>query len=115
MPRGFLRAVSFAAALFAAVVSVDISPDARGMLLARGKGEKDAWIANVFYSCVQGNAFAMVRNGVPEATENYDLVDAGDLSVYVPKDMAFENDTPRIVVFPRKTGNRDVGVANVPD
>jgi hypothetical protein len=96
------------------VVSVDVTPEATEMLLARGKGEKDVWIANVFYSCRQGNSFAMVRNGMPEeGVEGYDVVDTDQLRVYVPQKMKFENDTPKIVVFPRRTGNRDVGVPNV--
>ncbi|MDR1621362.1 MAG: hypothetical protein LBS00_03185 [Synergistaceae bacterium] len=100
--------------ILALVVSVDVAPEAQEMLLTRGGGEKDVWIANVFYSCRQGNAFAMVRNGIPEGgPENYDVVDTGALRVHVPKDMKFENDTPKIVVFPRRTGNRDVGVSNV--
>ncbi|MDR2180980.1 MAG: hypothetical protein LBP21_11800 [Synergistaceae bacterium] len=102
--------------LLALVVSADVTPEATEMLLTRGKGEKDVWIANVFYSCRQGNAFAMVRNGVPEEeAEGYDIVDTGQLRVYVPHNMKFENDTPKIVVFPRKTGKRDVGVPNVLD
>jgi hypothetical protein len=98
----------------ALVVSVDVTPEAVEMLLTRGKGEKDVWIANVFYSCRQGYAFAMVRNGVPEeGAENYDVVETEQLRVHVSKEMKFENDLPKIVVFPRKTGKRDVGVPNV--
>jgi hypothetical protein len=118
MPAGFLKKflkrVSLGVvAVFAVVVSADISPEATEMLLNRGNGGKDVWIANVFYSCRQGNAFAMVRNGTPEGPENYDVVETGELRVFVPKDMSFADDLPKIVVFPRRTGNRDVGVANV--
>jgi hypothetical protein len=111
----WFRSVScLGVAVLALVVGVDVTPEATEMLLARGKGEKDVWIANVFYSCAQGNAFAMVRNGVPEeGVEGYDVVDTEQLRVYVPQTMKFENDTPKIVVFPRRTGNRDVGVSNV--
>ncbi|MDR1376845.1 MAG: hypothetical protein LBJ22_04990 [Synergistaceae bacterium] len=112
MLRG-LKRVSCLWAL-ALVVAVEATPEAVEMLLARGNGEKEVWIANVFYSCSQGNAFAMVRNGMPEeGTEGYDVVDIDQLRVYVSKEMKFENDTPKIVVFPRKTGKRDVGVPNV--
>ncbi|MDR1874530.1 MAG: hypothetical protein LBQ90_05905 [Synergistaceae bacterium] len=106
---------SFVVVIFAAVVSVDISPEAKEMLLSRGGGKKDVWIANVFYSCRQGNAFAMVRSGLPEEGGEYDVVDVGELLVHVPKNMTFENDVPKIVVFPRRTGNRDTGVSNVVD
>jgi hypothetical protein len=112
--RGFRRVSCLCTAVVALVVGVEATPEAVEMLLARGNGEKDVWIANVFYSCSQGNSFAMVRNGVPEeGAEGYDVVDADQLRVYVSKEMKFENDTPKIVVFPRKTGKRDVGVPNV--
>jgi hypothetical protein len=109
----FVKFVSLAVAVFAAVVSVDISPEATTMLLERGNGGNDVWIANVFYTCQQGNIFAMVRNGTPADVETYDVVDTGQVRVHVSKEMAFTDDLPKIVVFPRKTGNRDVGSPNV--
>jgi hypothetical protein len=115
MPAGFkkiLRSVSWAVAVFAAVVSVDISPQAAEMLLSRGNGEKDVWIANVFYSCVQGNAFAILKNGTPEDSGKYDVVETSGLLIHVPQSMSFADDLPKIVVFPRSTGKRDVGVSN---
>ncbi|MDR2137162.1 MAG: hypothetical protein LBO68_02625 [Synergistaceae bacterium] len=115
MQAGFLRSAGWAIAVFAAVVSVDVSPEAAKMLLDRGNGEKDVWIANVFYSCREGNAFAMVRNGAPADAENYEAVETGELRVHVPKDMSFADDLPKIVVFPRRTGNLDVGVSNTLD
>jgi hypothetical protein len=115
MPARFLKSVSWAVAVFAAVISADVSPEATKMLLERGNGEKDVWIANVFYSCRQGNAFAMVRNGAPTDAGNYDVVETVELRVHVPKDMSFADDLPKIVVFPRRTGNLDVGVPNVVD
>jgi hypothetical protein len=109
-----VRLVSLLAVIALAVVaSVEVAPDAAEMLLARGQGEKDVRIENVFYSCVGGNSFAMVRNGKPEdAAGDYDIVEAGGLNVYVPRSMSFEGDTPKIVTFPRRTGRRDVGVSN---
>ncbi|MDR1379121.1 MAG: hypothetical protein LBJ36_08730 [Synergistaceae bacterium] len=115
MPARFLKNVLGIIAVYATIVSVDISPEATKMLLDRGNEAKDVWIANVFYSCGQGNAFAMVRNGIPEGPENYDVVETGELRVHVPKDMSFLDDLPKIVVFPRRTGNRDVGVSNTVD
>jgi hypothetical protein len=112
MPK-FVKFISLAVAVFAAVVSVDISPEATAMLLERGNGEKDVWVANVFYTCREGYIFAMVRNGAPADVETYDVVDTGQVRVHVSKEMAFTDDLPKIVVFPRKTGNRDVGVPNV--
>ena len=112
MQGGVLRLSAFLAGMLAVVVSADIAPDAAKMLLDRGKGEKDVRIENVYYSCVNGNSFAMVRNGKPEETTAYDVVEAGELNVYVPKSMSFEGDVPRIVTFPRKAGRRDVGVPN---
>ena len=106
-----LRLVPFLIAALALVVSADIAPDAAEMLLSRGKGDADVRIENVFYSCVGGNSFAMVRNGKPEQGD-YDMVEAGGLCVYVPKSMSFEDDIPKIVTFPRRTGRRDVGVRN---
>jgi hypothetical protein len=106
------KLISLLTAIFAVVVSVDIAPDAVEMLSARGKGDKAVWIADVYYSCVNGNSLAMVRNGKPEGAEEYSVVEAGGLSVYVPRSMSFEGDIPRIVTFPRKTGLRDVGVRN---
>ena len=96
----------------AAVVSVDVAPDAAEMLLARGRGEKDVWISDIYYSCVENNPFAMVWNGRPEDAADYDLVEAGELNVYVPRSKSFEDGIPRIVTFPRRTGYRDVGVPN---
>jgi hypothetical protein len=114
--KGFtLKGSAWVAAIFAVVVSVDVSSEAVKMLLERGSGEKDVWIANVFYSCRQGNAFAMVRNGMPAEPENYDVVETEELRVHVPKDMSFADDLPKIVVFPRRTGNFDVGVPNTLD
>ena len=107
-----LRLVSFMIGVLAVVVSVDIAPNAAEMLLARGKGDKNVRIENVYYSCVNGNSFAMVRNGAPDDVENFDVVETGDLTVYVPKSMSFENDTPKVVTFPRKSGVRGVGVPN---
>jgi len=107
-----LRLVSFVIGALAVVAGVDIAPDAAGFLLARGNGGKDIRIEDVYYSCVNGNSFAMVRNGAPGDVENFDAVEAGEMTVYVPKSMSFENDTPRIVAFPRKSGVRDVGVPN---
>jgi hypothetical protein len=107
-----LKRAAWLVAVFAAVVSADVSPEAAKMLLERGNGGKDVWIANVFYSCRQGNAFAMVRNGAPEEPENYDVVETDGLRVHVPKDMSFADGLPKIVVFPRRTGNFDVGVPN---
>ena len=113
MQNGVLRLASFLIVALAVVVSVDVAPDAAEMLLARGQGDKDVRIENVFYSCVGGNSFAMVRNGKPtEAVGDYDVVEAGSLSVYVPRSMSFEDDIPQIVTFPRKAGFRDVGVRN---
>jgi len=112
MQRRVLRLVSLLIGALAVVVSVDIAPDAAEILLARDKGDKAVWIADVYYSCVGGNPFAMVRNGVPSDAENYDTVKAERLCVYVPRSMTFEGDTPKIVTFPRKTGLRDVGVRN---
>ena len=109
------RLVSFLIAIFAVVVSVDIAPDAADMLFARGKEDKDVRIENVFYSCVNGNNFAMVRNGAPGEVADYDLVEAGELRVYVPKFMSFKGDIPKIVTFPRRTGFRDVGTPNTID
>ena len=109
----FVKFVSLAVAVFAAVLSVDISPEATEMLLARGNGGKDVWIANVFYTCREGYIFAMVRNGTPADVENYDLVDTGEVRVHVSKEMAFTDDLPKIVVFPRRTGNLYVGSPNV--
>ena len=108
----FVKFISLAAAVFAAVVSVDISPEATEMLLTRGKGEKDVCIADVYYSCVRGNVFAMAMNGVPGDVETYDVVDTGQVRVHVSKEMAFTDDLPKIVVFPRSTGNLDVGSPN---
>ena len=112
MQSGMLRLAAFLAGALALVVSVDIAPDAAEMLLSMGNGEKDVRIDNVFYSCVSGNSFAMVRNGKPEGETGYDVVETGELRVYVPRSMSFEDDTPRIVIFPRRTGQRSVGVPN---
>jgi len=112
MQGGTMRLASFIIGVFAVVVSVDIAPDAVEMLRGRGKGDTNIRIENVYYSCVGGNSFAMVRNGAPDNAEDYDVVEAGDLNVYVPKSMSFENDVPRIVTFPRRTGYRDVGTRN---
>jgi hypothetical protein len=98
--------------VFALVTSVDLAPEAEEILLARGHGDTSVWIANVYYSCIQGNSLAMVRNGTPDSSQDYSLVKAKGLSVYVPKEMSFENDIPWIVAFTRKTGLRDAGVRN---
>ena len=111
--QGMPKLVSFLMCALAAVVSVEIAPDAAEMLLARGNGENEVRIENIYYSCVNGNDFAVVRNGSPAAgAGDYDVVEAMGLRVYVPKTMSFDGDVPRIVTFPRKTGFRDVGVAN---
>ena len=112
MPGSALRLVSFLIGALAVVVSADVAPDAAEMLLARGKGEKEIRIENVYYSCVKGNSFAMVRNGAPGNAVGYDVVEAMGLSVYVPRSMPFEGDIPKIVTFPRRTGLYDVGVPN---
>ena len=112
MRSGVFKPAVFLAGLLAAVVGVDIAPDAARMLLARGGGETDVRIENVYYMCVNGKGFAMVRNGKPENTEDFDVVETEELNVYVPKSMSFEEDKPQIVTFPRRTGRRDVGVSN---
>lgn len=48
MPRWFLKAVYLLALVGAVAVSVDISPKAAEMLLARGS--ESAWISNVYYT-----------------------------------------------------------------
>ena len=113
MPRFFCRSSCVWMALLALVVSVDVTPEAADMLLERGNGIKDVWIANVFYACRSGNSFAMVRNGLPGGDAGYDIVDTGRVRVHVPKDMSFAGNVPKIVVFPRRTGRYDVGVPNV--
>ena len=116
LKNGALRLTFYIVAALAVVVSVNVAPDAAEMLIARGQGNREVRIENVFYSCVGGNSFAMVRNGRPEeSTGDYDVVEAGGLSVYVPRWMSFEGDKPEIVTFPRKAGFRDVGVRNTKD
>ena len=56
-----------------------------------------------------------MKSGLPEVQEMYVTVDTGELNLYVAKEMVFSGDIPRIVVFPRRTGERDVGVSNVVD
>ena len=112
MQRGASRLAAFLAGALALVVSVDIAPNAAEFLLAMGDGEKNVRIENLFYRCVSGNYFAMVRNGKPEEEAGYDVVEAGELRVHVPRSMSFEDDIPRIVIFPRRTGRRDAGVSN---
>ena len=114
MSRVFFRSSCVWGALLALVVSVDVTPEAADMLLQRGNGLKDVWIANVFYQCRAGNSFAMVRNGLPQGGA-YDAVDTEQVRVHVPKDMSFTDDIPKIVVFPRKNGRYDVGVPNTMD
>jgi len=104
--------ISFLTGVFALAVSVKIAPDAVEMLNARSSGDKAIRIENVYYSCVGGNSFAMVRNGSPSDKENFEVVEAEELTVYVPKSMSFEEDTPNIVTFPRRNNRRDVGVRN---
>jgi len=102
---------AFLVSVLALVVSVNIAPDAAEMLLARGEGDNAVRIENVF-ACVGGRSVAMVRNGSPEDTANYDVVETMGLVVYVPRSMSFEDDIPRIVTFPRRTGGRGAGVPN---
>jgi hypothetical protein len=106
-----LELAVFLAVILALVVSVDIAPDAAGMLLARVGEDKAVRIENVF-ACVGGRSVAMVRNGPPDDVVNYDVVEAMGLTVYVPRSMSFENDIPRIVTYPRRTGGRGAGVSN---
>ena len=107
-----LRLVPSLVCAFAFVVSADIAPDAAKMLLAGGRGDKNVRIENEFSSCVKGNTFAVVRHGKPESTEEYDVVETLEFTVYVPKSMSFEDDVPKIVTFPRSSGYRSVGVSN---
>lgn len=46
-------------------------------------------------------------------SENYESIKAGEYTIYIPPNMSFDNNIPRIVVFPRRTGEKDIGVSNV--
>jgi hypothetical protein len=50
VPRGLLREICLSVCLLALVVSADVTPEARDMLLERGQGAKDCWITTVFYT-----------------------------------------------------------------
>lgn len=54
-----------------------------------------------------------MKSGLPEAPEEYSIVEVGELKVRVSGEMLFSGDIPKISVFPRKNGRRDVGVSNV--
>jgi hypothetical protein len=95
--------------LLASVISVDIQPEAWEVLTAKGN---EAWISNIYYTCVNNTGFALVKSGLPDGPENYTTVDAGALKVYVPNVGVFSGDIPVIVQFPRKNGQKDVGVPN---
>jgi hypothetical protein len=95
--------------LLAAVVSVDMSPEALEMLKVKGD---EAWISNVYYNCVNGTPFALVKSGLPDGAENYTMIETGELKVYVPNVGVFSGDIPVITQFPRKNGLKDVGVPN---
>ena len=112
--QGMTKLVSFLICALAVAVSVEIAPDAAEMLLERGNGENEVHIQNVYYSCVNGNSFAIVRSGAPaDDAGDHDVAEAMGFRVYVPRSMSFKDGVPRIVTFPRRTGQRDVGVPNV--
>lgn len=56
---------------------------------------------------------ALVESGVPADTAAFDLVEAGELRVYVPHDKKFGGGIPKIVRFPRNNGRPDIGASNV--
>ena len=111
MRNSILKMAVFLTGALALVVSVDIAPDAAETLLRRGEGETNFRIENLRY-CVGNRSFARLSRGRPEAVENYDLVEVGELNIYVPRSMSFEGDVPNIVTFARRTGPRGVGVSN---
>jgi len=113
MKNTMFKLAAFLTGALALVVSVNMTQDAADMLLARGEGDSSVRITNAFACARGGGSFAVVRNGAPEDAADYDTVEAMGLTVYVPRVMSFEDETPRIVTFPRRTGSRDVGVPNV--
>jgi hypothetical protein len=50
-----------------------------------------------------------------EEPDRYRAVEAGDMKIWVREDMVFEDDVPRIAVFPRRNGVKDVGASNLRD
>jgi len=54
-----------------------------------------------------------VKGGLPEVTEDYSIVEMGELKIYVPNSMSFTDDIVRIVDFKKRNGLTDVGVSNV--
>ena len=54
-----------------------------------------------------------MESGLPESPGNYVVVETEDLKIRVPGDMIFSGDIPKVMIFPRRTGERSVGVPNV--
>ena len=54
----------------------------------------------------------LVKGGLPEDPEGYDVVVRDGLKIYVPKDKSYEGDVPRLIRFRMKDGTPRVGVTN---
>ena len=64
---------------------------------------------------MNGKSFAIVKDGSPEDPGKYTAVDAGEIKMYVPNAGVFRGDIPEVVVFPRRNGEKNVGVGNRTD
>lgn len=104
-----MRGVPIACALLAVVVSVDITPVAREYLLRQGW--KDVWVTDVYDTCPKGFDLPLVKGGLPDKPADWDVVRAGEIIVYVPKDKKYKEDIPRVIYFRRNDKER-VAVVN---
>ena len=88
-------------------VIVNITPKAYE-LLSTGNKTGEIWISRVVYHCPTGDQYAIVKSGAPEKIDNYNVVEAKEFKIYVPKNR--RESLINIVDFVMKNGLTDVGV-----
>ena len=88
-------------------VVVNFTPKAYE-LLSVGNKTGEIWISRVVYHCPTGSDYAIVKSGAPDKIENYNVVEAKELKVYVPKNDNYS--VINIVDFVMKNGLTDVGI-----
>ena len=55
-----------------------------------------------------------MQSGLPEGNpEDYTIVETEGLKIRISEKMVFEGDIPKIVVFPKRNGEKRVGVPNM--
>lgn len=112
MHREIRRASLLFCALWAGVVSVDVSAMAREFIAEQGW--TDVWITDIYRACPKGSNIAIAKGAEPDTGAPWDTVEAGGFKVHVPQNRKYENDIPRIVRFSTSEGYR-VGAANETD